>query len=44
MRYEVVKLIEQPTLRVSGEDEVELVEDLPHVLSEGELDYAYHSF
>ncbi len=44
MRNEVVELVEEATLGISGEDEVELVEDLSDVFSVGQWKGAYRSF
>ena len=44
VRNEVVELVEEATLGISGEDEVELVKDLSDVFSAGQWRGAYRSF
>ena len=44
VRNEVVELVEEATLGISGEDEVELVKDLSHVFPVGQWKGAYRSF
>lgn len=44
VRNEVVELVEEATLGISGEDEVELVKDLSDVFSVGQWKGTYRSF